>query len=612
MELQEVGRYEVEPFALERILELHLTKKVNEHARLSIRGVLKEGEEAGLVDDDWDEKAITLKEEGKTLFCGVASGIGVVCENGVYYLEAEAVSWTIKLDLEKKKRSFQEKGLSYKDIAEKLAKEASGKAECNAPEKKVENLLLEYRETDWEFLKRLASHSNSVLVPDPKSKKPEFAFGVKKGEEYKDDVGTGGDFAIRKKVARYRKMSQCEGLSYEEKDATEYTLDTDHAAFEIGDMVKRDGKELYVKEVDIRLDGSVFTCRYGLATKKGLSVKKASHPYASGLTLDGTVLKAEGDTVKVHLAIDDSQDEGKAYPFPYATGYSAEGHTGWYVMPEKGDTVQIVFPTEDENQVYAVQSVRKEDTDKTADPEVKYLRTPNGKEIKLDKEEILITANDDVTYIKINEKSGVEIITDKAVQVTSGGSVTVNSGDQISMTSANDFSINAGKNLSVTAADSITMTCHENSMKFETPSTGIEMSATKPVKVTGGDTIDITSKGKFTAKSSNEFQITADQKLETESKQTLEIKCKDNTVKLESGGKGVDISSGKAISVDGKNTLDIKSAKKMDISSSQDVEVSAGKKMSLSASSKFEQECSGSSIKLDGNIDMKAKLIKEN
>jgi len=281
-------------------------------------------------------------------------------------------------------------------------------------------------------------------------------------------------------------------------------------------------------------------------------------------------------------------------------------------MPGKGDTVQIVFPTEDENQAYVVQSVRQEDTDKTADPEVKYLRTPNGKEIKLDKEEILITANDNVTYIKINEASGVEIITDKAVQVTSGGSVTVNSGDQISMTSANDSSINAGKNLSVTAADSITMTCRENSMKFETPSTGIEMSAAKPVKVTGGDTIDVISKGNFTAKSSNEFQITADQKLETESKQTLEIKCKDNAVKLESGGKGVDISSGKAISVDGKNTLDIKSANKMNISSSQDVGVSAGNNMSLSASSKLEEECSGSSIKLNGNIDMSAKLIKEN
>ena len=67
---------------------------------------------------------ITLKEEGKTLFCGVATGIGIVCENGIYYLEAEAVSWTIKLDCQRKKRSFQEKGLSYYDIAKRLAKEA--------------------------------------------------------------------------------------------------------------------------------------------------------------------------------------------------------------------------------------------------------------------------------------------------------------------------------------------------------------------------------------------------------------------------------------------------------------------------------------------------------
>lgn len=43
MELQEVGRYEVEPFALERITELRLVKKANEHTWLRFRGVLKEG-----------------------------------------------------------------------------------------------------------------------------------------------------------------------------------------------------------------------------------------------------------------------------------------------------------------------------------------------------------------------------------------------------------------------------------------------------------------------------------------------------------------------------------------------------------------------------------------
>lgn len=51
-------------------------------------------------------------------------------------------------------------------------------------------------------------------------------------------------------------------------------------------------------------------------------------------------------------------DPTKEKPIPYATGYSTEVHTGWYVMPEEGDTVQVIFPTENENQAYAVQSAR--------------------------------------------------------------------------------------------------------------------------------------------------------------------------------------------------------------------------------------------------------------
>jgi phage baseplate assembly protein gpV len=544
----------VEPFALERILELELIKRTNEHARLRVRGVLAEGEEDQLIEEQWGEKPMKLLEGGTVLFSGAAVDVGVICENGVYYLEAEAVSWTVKLDQTEKKRSFQEKGLSYQSIVNQLAGEAGGKAECNAPEKQVRNLLLEYRETDWEFLKRLASHSNSVLVPDPKAEKPSFAFGAGDGKEYKGEAIKLGDFAVRKRVSHFRELSQAEDISYQEQDAVEYTLRTDHAALEIGDYIHFKGKKLYVREANIHLKGSVFTCRYDLTTKTGLSAKKLCHPYISGLTLNGTVLKAEGDKVKVHLAIDGKQEEGKAYPFPYATGYSAEGHTGWYVMPEEGDTVQVVFPSEDENDAYAVQSVRQEDTDKTADPKVKYLRTPDGKEIKLDKEEILITAKDNITYIRINEKDGVEIITDKEVQVTSGGSVTVASGDRISMTSTNDFSIVSGKNLLISAADSIAMACKENNLNLETPANGIEMSASKPIKIEGKDAIDLAGDGKLTITSGKAMQVTAKQNLEMASK----------------------------------------------------------KKMSLSASSSLEEVCKASSIKMNGSIDLKGTMIKEN
>lgn len=552
MQLQEVGKYKVEPFALERILELEFVKKINEHARLYVRGVLKEGEEDSLIGQSWDTQPVKLTEEGKTLFCGVALDVGVICESGVYYLEAEAVSWTVKMDREKKKRSFQEKGRSYQSIVNQLAAQAGGTAKCVAPDKQIENLLLQYRETDWEFLKRLASHSSSVLVADPAGETPSFSFGLADGASYEEETSK-ADFSVRKKVARYRTLSQCEDISYQEEDAVEYTVRTEHAALEIGDMVSIKGQSLYVREVKLCLKGSVFLCTCSATTKQGISAAKIWHPHCSGLTLDGKVLKAENDTVKVHLAIDQTQEEAKAYPFPYATGYSAENHTGWYVMPETGDTVQVIFPTEDENRAYAVQSVRQEDTDKTADPGVKYLRTPDGKEIKLDREEILITANDGITFLRIHEKTGVDVYTDKEVNVISGGNITVNSGDNISMTSKHDFYIQAGKNLVVTAEDSISMTNAANNLTM-IPAAGISMSAEKPIHVSGGDTLDLVSNGKFTA-----------------------------------------------------GTKDA-----MEVSASKNLSASAGKKMALSASGTLEESCKGSSIKMDGKINMKATLIKEN
>lgn len=74
-----------------------------------MRGVLKEGEEDSLISQQWDKKPVKLLEAGKTLFCGVATDVGVVCESGVYYLEAEAVSWTIELDRTEKSVLFRKR-----------------------------------------------------------------------------------------------------------------------------------------------------------------------------------------------------------------------------------------------------------------------------------------------------------------------------------------------------------------------------------------------------------------------------------------------------------------------------------------------------------------------
>ena len=49
----------------------------------------------------------------------------------------------------------------------------------------------------------------------------------------------------------------------------------------------------------------------------------------------------------------------------------------------------------------------------------------------------------------------------------------------------------------------------------------------------------------------------------------------------------------------------------MNVSSSQNIDISAGQNLSLPASDELAEEVKGNSIKLNGDIDMKAKLINE-
>lgn len=611
MDFIEVGQLMIKPFDLERLLEVKMEQKRNEHTMLSFYGIVKEGVEEKGLEEVNQGTPIQFCHGDKVLFSGILQTVQVSCKNHVYYLTGTAVSHTILLDLEPKRRSFQENGMAFSKVAEVCIQEKQAKMDYQAEEKKVENLMLQYDETDWEFMKRLASHSNSVLVPQVEKDEPAFYFGIPEGVELKEKLKV-ADYTVQKDMELERLLSQSPEVKFQEEDAVLYTFETDKYCFYVGDMLELNGKKLYISESSLHLLDSVLTCQYRLGTKAALAVPKAYHESMIGLTLDGTVLKSVNDTVKVHLGIDEKQEEAKGYAFPYATAYTAEQHTGWYVMPEIGDRVQIVFPTKDENDAYAVQSIRKETTGKTSDPRVKYLRTADGKEIKLDEHEILITAKDGTTFVKLNENSGVEIITDKEIKVTSGGNITVNGGDNISMTSKHNFNIHAGTNLSVSAGDTIKMTCHDNVMKMETPSTGIEMSAKKPISVSGKNTVSVTSDGKMTATSKDEMQMTATKKMALSSSDTMELVCKSNSVKLESGGKGVAVASDKAIEMKGKDTITVDGKKDVTVKSSKNVDTSATLKYSITAGTALESSCSGSSITMDGNIDMKAALIKEN
>ena len=516
----DVGRIKILPFEFDSIEELRIDKTLNDHATLYVRGIIRDDYRDSPVKETPHMAAVKCENDGQVYFSGLLQRMKITCVDATYTLEVHAASSTILLDREKHRRSFQDNAQSYKSIVETVIKEKEGSVTFNADELKVENIILQYDETDWEFAKRLASHTGSVLVPAATSEKPCFHFGA--------PFAGGGeiearDYSIENDYDAYHRMTQ-EGFPYAEEDAVRYTVGADDYLYAPGEKVTLNGMELYVSEARLSLINYAVHCFYTLAPKNALSTHKHFNKAIIGLALDGTVLKAEDDHVKLHLHIDKEQDERKAHLFAYATGYSAEGHTGWYVMPEEGDTVHLTFPEQDEKHAYACTSVRQEGTERTSDPLVKFLRTTFGKEIKFNNQEILITGKDDDTFIRVNESTGIEIITSNPISISSGSTVSINS--------ASDMSINSGSNLSITAASSIVMSCGENCITIEPP-TGMEITTDKEINVRSEGDFAVESSSEMSLSSEGDMSISTDTELAQSAGTEIKISCSGSSILLD-------------------------------------------------------------------------------
>jgi hypothetical protein len=551
----DVTRLSVSPFVVESIVEMKVEQSLNQHASMYLKGIIpKESGDSGVMDTD-DSTVITVSDQDGVIFGGLVQDIRASFEGQVYYLEVWAVSFSIKADTDVISRSFQDAGMNYQQIGDLMAGENELSMSMEASPLSIHNLLLQYQETNWEFLKRIASHNHSVLLPSVEE--PKFYFGIPKG----NDKGSllSYRFSVGKNIRRYRRHFGA-GVDVSSEDSLEYIVHADDSVLAIGDTVDYGGTALFVREARIHLADAVLTCRYVLCPENGLKVPAVSNPHITGLTLAGQVLEVNQDTVKVLLCVDESQDSATAYAFPYMTPYSAENHTGLYLMPETGDVVNIQFPTEDESLAVALTSYRQADSDKTGDPNVKYLRTPHDKEIKISEDEILITAKTGGLYIKLNQDNGIEVFSQHGI--------TVNTLSSIDMMAAGHISLSAGTNIILNAG------------------LAGSLNAGKGISVMAGKDVSIMSGTETSVSSGKEMTFSAAKKLGMETKDEFVVNSEKN--------------------------MTVASQKKLSFSSKEDMVQAADKKLKVSAKSEVGISCKSSSIKLDGAMNLKASQIKEN
>ena len=523
MESFTVGNIKVLPFDFAVLQELTIEKNINEHATLYVKGVVKDGWNIIPVTDAAEYTNIKCEDGVNTYFSGVLQNVVITSEDDVYYLEAHAISHTIKLDTQRHTRSFQYCGKNYRDIVRSIIGDNGGIVSYHADPHTVDKILVQYDETDWQFAKRLASHTQDVLLSISKSDDPELHFGVEDGCCAGEIITN--HFSVSKDFNLLRSRSN-DDSPLGRDSITMYKVNTEDFVYglhDVGDKVRFNGTDLYVRQAIFNLDNNIVTCSYTLSSKNAITAPKAFNRHITGLALKGTVLVAENDDVKLDLDID--YESGTDQFFKYATDYSPESHTGWYVMPEVGDTVFLVFPTDDESDAHASSSMRQNSTGKTGDPLTKFLRTPFGKEVKLNDKEVLITGKDDETYVKINEDTGIEIYTLKPINIFTDVTCDINSTGKMTIHSEDDMNVMTDARLTISANDSIQMECGENIVNI-TPSAGI--------KGTTDTDINLSSTGKTNIKSVDEMAIISNNDLSVAS----------DTQLIASGASTVDISGG--------------------------------------------------------------------
>ena len=295
-------------------------------------------------------------------------------EKGYRIADIQAVSGTILLDQKKSNRVFQKKVQTYMGIASTVTADTEHSA-CILPgsDMRTGGTLIQYQETDWRFLKRMASQLGLPLVPDTSYYYPRFYLGLPEGE--KRELGEIISCNLCFDGRYYAVSGKC---LVDREDFICYDVVT-RTSLSLGDRVTYEGRELLVSRKKTELAGGEVIFTYRLAGNSYTWVPWEDNPDYTGMSFVGSIVGTQGEQVEVAFDIDKSAAGGNSYGFAPATGNLM------YCMPQKGTKTSLYIGNGDEAQGIATGCIRTNGStcEGTGSPEKKSFRSEHGKGMDL-------------------------------------------------------------------------------------------------------------------------------------------------------------------------------------------------------------------------------------
>ncbi|SFR67938.1 hypothetical protein [Anaeromicropila populeti] len=417
------------------VLKCTIQKSLNKHGRAEIVGIIQEEDEdscfAQAESENYLEVYAIDENKSKTcIFVGMVEEMEIDTTD-VKILTLSLITGSRNLDLKKRTRTFQNAGMTVKQVLqsnEKLNSDVQAQSVfLEDGNNAIGHLIVQYKETDWDFAIRMASNNNTFIRPAFTNKGAKYFFGLDMGQAAKEKPSDMHHYKITKAVDDYEKKVKADTNGLTKKDAFYYSFDS-REIYELGDCIQLNGgKPLYILNVESKFHGEELMNTYTLTTRNGFKHPIKYNMKLIGASLGGTVKSAQRDTIQVNLEVDRQYADHGVKEFSYSTVYSSPDGTGWYCMPESGDTIRIYFPTEKEQDAYAISAVHLEVSQGSApetsdsdfppartDPSYKSFKNSANKEILFTPSCISIT-NPAVGSIVLDDESGITITSSESI-----------------------------------------------------------------------------------------------------------------------------------------------------------------------------------------------------
>lgn len=331
-----------------QIIDMNVTLEKNQHAKAFICGMISDEDSYEYINRKMEGKKFFIISNGEfqeAIFAGLVKKICLIPKEGYKIINIYGISASILFDKTKKYRSFQNTSLGWQDIIMQILQDThDAKAIFSEPNKSIDVPIIQYDETDWEFIVRICSMYHASVFADIIGGNPWIYCGlppktVKKHLEVSEETWL-FDSSYYSMLNEKKNVNKQDYLVLQIRT---YTL------CGIGEgIINYNNKKIHSYKCFV--NNGLLEYEYIIGSEAYAENSVIYNEKIRGASIKGTVLDTQSELVKIWLEIDNTQEKADAYWYKWMP----ESGNCFYCMPEIGTTVYLYVGSENEKDAIAI------------------------------------------------------------------------------------------------------------------------------------------------------------------------------------------------------------------------------------------------------------------